>query len=191
MKNRKKIIEELLICVGMVIVMIVLVMLSGCCPTKQSLQPIISRHDSTAIKVRYRIEYRPVLAQFDIPDIRETRTTRDTMSFLENDYAESTATVSDGVLTHSLNTKPQKKSVNVDVPVEHTDSTVYASQREIKIKEVEKPLSWWQETQIKGFWGMLLSWVVFVAYIILRRKVVSPATTAKTWITKIIGFFKK
>ena len=145
-------------------------MLAGCCHPKQASQPIASRSDSTAIVVRHSILYHPILAEFSIPDIRETRYTRDTTSCLENDYAESTATVSGGVLTHSLNTKPHTESVEVNVPHERTDSTIYVYQEVVKIKEVEKPLSWWQETQIRGFWAMLSLFGVIILIKLIRAK---------------------
>lgn len=148
----------------------VLAMLAGCCHPKQASQPIASRSDSTAIVVRHSIQYHPILAEFNIPDIRETRYTRDTTSTLENDYAESTATVSGGVLTHSLNTKPHTESVEVNVPHERTDTTIYIYQDVVKIKEVEKPLSWWQETQIRGFWAMLSVFGVIILIKLIRAK---------------------
>lgn len=144
--------------------------LSGCAARRIVEAPIAHRSDSTAIHVRYSLEYRPILVDFEIPDIRETRSVRDTTSYLENDYAESTATVSGGVLTHSLNTKPHTESVEVNVPHERTDSTTYSYQDVTKIKEVEEPLSWWQETQIRAFWAMLLVFCVIILWKLLAQK---------------------
>lgn len=151
----------------------VCLLLTAClagCAGQRIVAPIASRSDSTAIHVRHSILYHPILAEFNIPDIRETRYTRDTTSYLENDYAESTATVSGGVLTHSLNTKPHTESVEVNVPHERTDTTIYIYQDVVKIKEVEKPLSWWQETQIRGFWAMLSVFGIIVLIKLLRAK---------------------
>lgn len=151
----------------------VCLLLTAClvgCAGQRIVAPIANRSDSTAIIVRHSILYHPILAEFNIPDIRETRSVRDTTSTLENDYAESTATVSGGVLTHSLNTKPHTETVEVDVPVERTDSTIYGYQEVEKIKEVEKPLSWWQETQIRGFWAMLSVFGVIILIKLIRAK---------------------
>lgn len=152
-------------------VMFLAVLLSSCAARRIVEVPIASTHDSTAIYLKYSIQYRPILAELNIPDIRETRSVRDTTSTLENDYAESTATVSGGVLTHSLNTKPHTHSVEVNVPHERTDSTIYVYQDVVKIKEVEKPLSWWQEAQIKSFWAMFSIFCIFIIWRLLRSKI--------------------
>lgn len=168
-KEIKRFIDDLLICLGLVVVMVVLVLFSGCC--HQRYVPIEAKRDSTAIHVRYSIEYRPLLVDFKMPDIQETRTTNDTTSFLENDFSESTASVSGGILTHSLNTKPRKMQVEANVPYERRDSTIYIYQDVVKIKEVEKPLTWWQETQIKGFWLMLIAIALFILWRRLKSRI--------------------
>jgi hypothetical protein len=152
-------------------VMFLVACLTGCAARRIVETPIAAARDSTAIHVRYSLQYRPILVELHIPDIRETRSVRDTTSTLENDYAESTATVSGGVLTHSLNTKPHTESVEVNVPHERTDTTIYIYQDVVKIKEVEKPLSWWQETQIRAFWAMLLVFCVIILCRLLRSKI--------------------
>jgi hypothetical protein len=152
-------------------VMFLVACLTGCAARRIVETPIAAARDSTAIHVRYSLQYRPILVELHIPDIRETRSVRDTTSTLENDYAESTATVSGGVLTHSLNTKPHTESVEVNVPHERTDSTIYIYQDVVKIKEVEKPLSWWQETQIRAFWAMLFIICIIIIWKLLRSKI--------------------
>ena len=132
--------------------------------------PQITMRDSVAVVVRHSLVWHKVVARLDIPDIREKRVTRDTTSRLENDYAESTATVSDGVLTHTLNTKPQTKEVDVDVPSERVDTTIYKYQYIKTIKEVAAPLTWWQQTQIKGFWAMLSILAVIILWRLFRSK---------------------
>lgn len=144
----------------------------GCLPgcAAKRIEPAQITRDSVAVVVRHSIVWHKVLARFDIPDIREKRVTRDTTSRLENDYAESTAAVSDGVLTHTLNTKPQSKEVDVDVPSERVDTTIYKYQFIKTIKEVAAPLTWWQETQIKGFWAMVSILAVFILWKFFRSK---------------------
>lgn len=152
-------------------VMFLVACLTGCAARRIVEAPIAHRSDSTAIHVRYSLEYRPILVDFEIPDIRETRSVRDTTNYLENDYAESTATVSGGVLTHSLNTKPHTESVEVNVPHERTDTTIYIYQDVVKIKEVEKSLPWWQETQIRAFWAMFFVFCIIILWKLLRSKI--------------------
>ena len=84
------------------------------------------------------------------------------MSHLENEYAESDAQINqDGSLFHDLKTKPQAKPVPTQKEIRYRDSIVYRD-RIVKVKvketetvEVEKKLSWFQKTQIYGFWTLL------------------------------------
>lgn len=144
----------------------------GCLPgcAAKRIEPAQVTRDSVAVVVRHSIVWHKVAVRLDIPDIREKRVTRDTTSRLENDYAESTATVSDGVLTHTLNTKPQTKEVDVDVSSERVDTTIYKYQFIKTIKEVAAPLTWWQETQIKGFWAMFFVFCIIILWRVFRSK---------------------
>ena len=92
-------------------------------------------HDTTEVKIPYEVE---------------KIVTRDTVSHLENDYAKSDAEVSDGFLSHSLESKPQIIRVPVEVRV--TDTIWKESEIKTEIQYIEKPLSWWKRSQIKGFW---------------------------------------
>jgi len=117
--------------------------------------------DSVRVEVRTRIVYVPDTVIVEIPAQTAERTTADSVSHLENDFATSDARINaDGTLTHTLATKPQKKPVEFQKPVERKDSIVYVD-REVnetsqQIVEVEKKLSWWQQTEIYGFYVLLL-----------------------------------
>lgn len=143
--------------------------LSGCA-TKRIKAPQVAVRDSVAIKVQYRLEWRKGMVDVNIPDIRETNITRDTTSHLENDYAESDASYSDGVLTHTLNTKPQTKAVETTIPTERVDSTIYKYEYIKTIQEVAMPLSWWQQTQINGFRAMLIILIVILLWKLFSSK---------------------
>lgn len=117
-------------------------------------------------EVHTEIEYRDRevhdTATVEIPVIIEKNITRDTVSHLENTYAKSDAMVSQGLLFHSLESKPQV--IKVPVTVHVTDTLYKEAQIEEKIVEVEKPLSWWQKFRIEAFWWLsgavllLLAW---------------------------------
>lgn len=117
-------------------------------------------------EVHTEIEYRDRevhdTATVEIPVIIEKNITRDTVSHLENTYAKSDAMVSQGLLFHSLESKPQ--IIKVPVTVHVTDTLYKEAQIEEKIVEVEKPLSWWQKFRIEAFWWLsgavllLLAW---------------------------------
>ena len=104
---------------------------------------------------------------FEIPAQSSERVTRDSTSYLETDYAVSTASIlSDGSLFHELRNKARKMEIPFLKPVKSNDSIVYRD-KEIPVPyevpvEVVKPLSWWQQTQIRGFWAFLALFALFV-----------------------------
>lgn len=128
--------------------------LSACCPCRHLGS---SSRDSLRVEVRVRTEYIRDTVLLEIPAQSERITTRDTTSHLENDYAASDARINeDGALFHSLATKPQRKPVAYDRPVEYRDSIVLRDKAVRELVEVERKLTWWQQTQIRGFWVLLV-----------------------------------
>lgn len=117
--------------------------------------PVIEYRDSVRVEYRDRIIHDT--AKFEIPVIVEKNVTRDTSSHLENKYAKSDASVSDGFLSHSLESIPQIIKVPYEVPVHDTLYFEKSSQSEIKEVEVEKPLSWWERLKIGVFPWLLLA----------------------------------
>lgn len=122
--------------------------------------------DSVRIEYRERIILVPDTVIITIPAQTAERTTLDSISHLENDFAESDARInSDGTLFHSLNSKPQEMEVPTHKEVAQRDSIVYRDrwlQKTVtKTLTVEKELSWWQRTQIYGFWLIFLLIGVF------------------------------
>ena len=87
----------------------------------------------------------------ELPAERVEVITPDTTSTVQTSLAASTATVSGGVLTHSIENKQTTISQPTEVRVEVRDSIIYRDRQTTKIVEVERELTWWQETQIKGF----------------------------------------
>lgn len=94
-------------------------------------------------------------AYIEIPKQTAEHILLDTMkSCLENDYAFSDAWVTpDGMLHHTLETKPQEMPFEYDKKVEKQDCTTHNSGMEtiVETKYVEKELTWWQQTEIYGF----------------------------------------
>lgn len=167
-EETKRFIDDLLICLGLVVVMVVLVLLSGCC--SQKLLSAESR-DSVRVETIYRTEYRTDTAYIEIPKIVERITTKDTMSIIENDYAITEAIVSEGFLTHSLSTKSQERAIEVQTEIITRDSIVFIDKEVEKFVEVTKPLTWWQQTQIKSFWLMLVAIILFILWRRLKSKI--------------------
>lgn len=148
-------------------------LLTGCAVTKPT-EPTVIIRDSVRVEYRDRIIHDT--AKFEIPVYVEKNVTRDTSSHLENPFAKSDAVVSDGFLTHSLETKPQTIYIPVEVAV--TDTLIVEKEAQIVEKEVEveKPLTWGQSFKIKAFW-----WLVAIALIGWRREILALVK----WIIKL------
>lgn len=119
------------------------------------------QNDSVRVEIVERIKYVVDTVEVAVPYYHEARETRDTMSFLENPFALSSAAISGGTLYHSLQTIPRTWRVKILKPILRRDSIVYRNfYRDVKV-EVERELSWLQKMQIKGFW-VLLSILIFI-----------------------------
>ena len=119
----------------------------------------LQKQDSVRIEVRERVVFVPDTVFVDIPAQTSERTTADSISFHENDYAVSTARIKpDGTLFHDLKTKPQAKPVPVERPVEYRDTIIYKDRliTQTKTKEIQRKLTWWEQTRIYGFYGLLI-----------------------------------
>lgn len=131
-----------------------------------------SENLSTRVEVVTVFEKDTVLVE--IPQIVEKVQTMDTVSFLENEFAKSSAEVSDGILSHSLETKPVQKPVEIKKEIVYRDSVVFRDRTVVETVEVEKPLSGWQQFKIKtgGYViGMIIGMIVCsVLYIVKPLK---------------------
>jgi len=143
----------------------VLPLLGSACSTVRQLPSVT---DSTKVEVRYRTETVPDTAYVELPVIIENRTTLDTASVLENEYAKSEAVVSAGILRQSLETKPVRKPVAVEKEIVFRDSLVFRDRVQTVTVEVEKKLTAWQTVQMRlGFVAILLLAIVVIYFIFL------------------------
>ena len=112
----------------------------GCSPR---ITPPAEIRDSVRVEIRER----PVhdTAYVDVPLIKEVNVTRDTSSHVENEYAMSDASISNGTLRHSLETRPHKIAAPVTITVH--DTLTVEKKAETIIKEVNT-LTKWQGFQI-------------------------------------------
>lgn len=101
----------------------------------------VTPSENTKVEVRTETVFQKDTAFLELPVLVEIVQTLDTMSVLENRYAKSEAVVTDGVLLHSLATKPVKEPVEVETKVVYRDSLVYVDKIVKEIVEVTKPLS--------------------------------------------------
>ena len=105
--------------------------------------------DSTTVEVNTHTETVHDTAYVQLPVYIERNVTRDTTSTLENPYAKSLATVQNGLLAHSLETKPVKHPVKVEKQIVHRDSIVYRDRVQIQTVEVERKLTKWQSFKMR------------------------------------------
>ena len=128
---------------------------------------------SEKILVETRIEtvYKTDTAYLEVPKIVEKIVTADTVSVLENEYAKSEASVSEGLLAHSLETKPVKQPVEVQTQVVYRDSVIVKDNVIVQTVEVEKELTGWQSFKMTmGGWmlGLIIFMIVCVILYIVK-----------------------
>lgn len=157
-----------------------LFIVSGCCTQRRVVEQnttVIQQKDSanTEVRVEKVIEYLTDTVYIKIPAQMAERTTQDSTSHLENDYATSDARINqDGTLYHDLKTKPQEIASEFQKPVERNDSvrTEYKTKTKYitltEKKEVEKELTWWQHTCIKWFPWCLILLIIAIGYILRK-----------------------
>ena len=133
------------------------------CSTYKSVAP------SEKVIVETRIEkvFETDTVFLEVPRIIEKVVTKDTVSVLENDFARSSAAVSDGLLSHSLETKPTRQPVEIQKEIVYRDSVIVRDNVIVQTVEVEKDLTKWQSFKMKtgGFTLSLL--VIAIVFLIL------------------------
>ena len=140
----------------------ILVCLTAC----GTARPVLDR-DSTRVEVKVVEKLVRDTAWVELPVIVEKVATLDTASVLENKYAKSEASVSGGVLTHSLSTKPVREPVSVEYKEIVRDSIIYRDRVQTVTVEVERKLSWWQSIKMKvGGFAMLILLTAVILFLI-------------------------
>lgn len=153
-----------------------LFIVSGCCTQRRAVEQnttVIQQKDSsnTEVRVDKVIEYLIDTVYIKIPAQMAERTTQDSTSHIENDYATSDARINqDGTLYHDLKTKPQEIPAEFQKPIERNDSIKIVKTKTkyitlIDKKEVEKELTWWQHTCIKWFPWCLILLIIAIGYV--------------------------
>ena len=151
------------------LLMFLLTFLTGCKAKQSVIREQEQTRDSIRTEVRYIEKIVKDTVEVEIPAQSVHIETPDPTSHLENDYAMSDASViwRDGTmfLMHNLSNKPKKVPVEVEHKETQRDSIQYRDRDHYHtidhevIKEVNV-LTWWQKTQIYGFWGLILLYVI-------------------------------
>lgn len=139
-KDKKGIAKANVILLAFVLLAILGQLFVGCSPR---ITPPAEIRDSVRVEIRERVVHDT--AYVDVPLIKEVNVTRDTSSHLENEYAMSDASISNGTLRHSLETRPHKIAAPVTITVH--DTLTVEKKAETIIKEVNV-LTKWQGFQI-------------------------------------------
>jgi len=123
-------------------VITLLCILSGCCP---KLYPQVEKEEySRDTIVRERFVRDTII--FEVPFEKEDVITKDSVSFLENKFAESCAEIKDGLLHHTLTTKPQNIEIPYLAPI--TETTISTSELRVVVREVERNFTIWESFQM-------------------------------------------
>lgn len=130
----------------------------GCCPCKHL---TTSTADSVRVEVRERIVKVRDTVEVYLPAERVENITADTTSRIETSAAVSTASVRDGRLHHALWNKQQPLGVAVELETRVEDITREHITTVRNIVEVPAELTWWQQTQMRGFWALLAVFGLF------------------------------
>ena len=131
-------------------------------------RPVIQPTDSTRVEVRYETLTVHDTAYVELPVIIEKIQTLDTISKLENDYARSEATVTDGILKHSLETKPAQLPVPVEKEIVYRDSIVFRDRLVTEVKEVERQLTFWQQFKMRAGVAAMILTALYAIYLLIR-----------------------
>ena len=165
-KDKKEIVKANATLLAFVLLAILGQLFVGCSPR---ITPPAEIRDSVRVEIRERVVHDT--AYVDVPLIKEVNVTRDTSSHLENEYAMSDASISNGTLRHSLETRPHKIAAPVTLIVH--DTLTVEKKAETIIKEVNV-LTKWQGFQIilgRILGGLfLLIILLLVARAFLTRK---------------------
>lgn len=148
---------------------VAVLLLSSCSPRVFPVQRDTVTHVRTEILERLVRDTIEVVLPQDSVYVQ----TKDTTSVLRIRAAVSEASVSGGVLAHSLYSNPDYKpeiEVVYKDRIEYRDTTIVSSNTEVI--EVEKQLSGWQRTMMAGGYVLLGAAVLLVVLGILRwRKI--------------------
>ncbi len=121
--------------------------------------------ENTRVEVRTETVVQKDTVFVELPAAVQERETLDTVSVLSNKYASSVASVSRGVLSHTLALAAVRQPVVVDKQIVYRDSLVYVDR--VVPQMVEKELSFWQKLKLSiGGWTMAACIVLIVIAIL-------------------------
>lgn len=152
---------------------ILAILVCSCATTKRT-PTVVTTQDSVSTEIQYILIEHIDTVLVTLPPQFAERTTPDTTSTLENDYAKTTATIlPNGLLFHNLETKQKPVPVPTKTTEEKRDSVVYR-EKDIPVPypvetEVNR-LTWLQQAQIYGF-RILVALIALGALLRYRKEI--------------------
>jgi hypothetical protein len=153
-----------------------LLLFSGCSPKIIGGKEKVNERLNLEVRTSYIVRLDTI--PFKLPKLRDSKITRDSTSYLENEFAHSTAAIlPDGSLYHDLEINSTEVPITVPAKEIVRDSIVYRD-KEVEVEvpvpvEVEKELSLWQKILLKfGYIGLFASGYGVAKFVMwLRRKI--------------------
>ena len=156
---------------SLILLLCAALMLMSSCRTPSPLPVPPRLHDSVRIEIRERVVPIHDTLIHRIPQQTASQSTRDSLSRLETDFAESCARIEpDGTLYHTLTNKPQDYKAPVDTFYTTRDSMVYRD-RDVPVPTpypVEKELSQWQKLKMEVGGIVIILFILWGIYKIYK-----------------------
>lgn len=151
---------------NLIFILAVSCLLYGCGTQRKLPTTTIQETTNSNVEVKYEKVFVHDTTYIEIPAQTAERTTRDSTSHLENDFAVSDAKINpDGSLFHDLKTKPQKKPVPVNKEIERRDSIAYVDRYVEVPVPVERSLTRWEKTCINLFPYSVVAILLLLVYV--------------------------
>lgn len=151
---------------NLILTLAVFCLLCACGTQRKLPTTTIQETTNSNVEVKYEKVFVHDTTYIEIPAQTAERTTPDSTSHLENDFAVSDARINaDGTLFHDLKTKPQKKPVPVEKEIERRDSVAYADRYVEVPVPVERSLNRWERTCINWFPYSVAALLLALVYI--------------------------
>lgn len=125
--------------------------------------------DTTYVEVREEKVFVKDTVFIKIPPVFIEKEVKDTISRIERENVSTVAKIGkDGTLYHSLEIKQTTMPIPFLKPVIKRDSstTTRNVRNTTQVVEVPRKLTWFQQTQIYGFWAML---ALFAVILLVKR----------------------
>ena len=139
-----------------------------------SVQKQVTPTESTRVETHIETVIQQDTVYLELPAMVEKIQTLDTVSVLENKYAKSEASVSNGILAHSLATKPVSEPRIIDTKIVYRDSLVYVDKVITESVEVEKPMSSWDRMIHSlgySYLGMLIALLGWGLFFLVKKPI--------------------